>query len=125
MARVILNGVALFLLESGNMGHGVNGNLVDFRDMDPEKAFEIRSKGGKACASAQRRRKELKETLNELLAMGNTQEELCAKLIAGEFNPSVFAVIRDTVGEKPVDVQKNLFEGVSEVEFKVKNAKKD
>jgi hypothetical protein len=57
--------------------------------------------------------------------MGNTQEELCAKLIAGEFNPSVFAVIRDTVGEKPVDVQKNLFEGVSEVEFKVKNAKKD
>jgi hypothetical protein len=107
------------------MGHGVNGNLVDFRDMDPEKAFEIRSKGGKACAEAQRKRKELKETLIELLAMGNTQEELCAKLIAGEFNPSVFAVIRDTVGEKPVDVQKNLFEGVSEVEFKVKNAKKD
>ena len=107
------------------MGHGVNGNLVDFRDMDPEQAFEIRSKGGKACASAQRRRKELKETLNELLAIGNTQEELCKKLIAGEFNPSVFATIRDTIGEKPIDVQKNLFEGVGEVEFKVKNVKKD
>lgn len=107
------------------MGYGVNGNLIPLSERDPEEAFKIRSKGGEACASAQRRRKELKETLNELLAMGNTQEELCAKLIAGEFNPSVFAVIRDTVGEKPVDVQKNLFEGVSEVEFKVKNVEKD
>ena len=107
------------------MGHGVNGNLVDFRDMDPEQAFEIRSKGGKACASAQRRRKELKETLNELLAIGNTQEELCRKLIAGEFNPSVFTAIRDTIGEKPIDVQKNIFENVGEVEFKVKNVEKD
>lgn len=107
------------------MGYGVNGNLIPLSERDPEEAFKIRSKGGEACASAQRRRKELKETLNELLAMGNTQEELCAKLIAGEFNPSVFAVIRDTVGEKPVDVQKNLFEGVGEVEFKVKNVKKD
>ena len=107
------------------MGHGVNGNLVDLRDLDPDKAFEIRSAGGKACASAQRRRKELKETLNELLAMGDTQEELCRKLIAGEFNPSVFTAIRDTIGEKPVDVQKNLFEGVGEVEFRVKNVKKD
>ena len=107
------------------MGHGVNGNLVDFRDMDPEQAFEIRSKGGKACALAQRRRKELKETLNELLAAGNTQEELCRKLIAGEFNPSVFTAIRDTIGEKPIDVQKNIFENVGEVEFKVKNVEKD
>ena len=107
------------------MGYGVNGNLVDLRDMDPEKAFEIRSKGGKACATAQRRRKELKETLNELLALGNTQEELCRKLIAGEINPSAFTAIRDTIGEKPIDVQKNIFEGVGEVEFRVKNVKKD
>ena len=107
------------------MGHGVNGNLVDFRDMDPDKAFEIRSAGGKACASAQRRRKELKETLNELLAMGNTQEELCAKLIAGEFNPSVFTAIRDTIGEKPIDVKRDIIETVGEVEFVVRDAKKD
>lgn len=107
------------------MGHGVNGNLVDFRDMDPEQAFEIRSKGGKACASAQRRRKELKETLNELLAIGNTQEELCKKLIAGEFNPSVFATIRDTIGEKPVEVRKDISDPVGEVNFVVKHVKED
>ena len=107
------------------MGHGVNGNLVPLSERDPEEAFEIRSKGGKACATAQRRRKELKETLNELLAMGSTQEELCRKLIAGEFNAAIFTAIRDTVGEKPIDVQKNIFENVGEVEFKVKNAEKD
>ena len=107
------------------MGYGVNGNLIPLSERDPEEAFKIRSKGGEACASAQRRRKELKETLNELLAMGNTQEELCRKLIAGEFNPSVFTAIRDTIGEKPVDVQKNIFDGVGEVEFRVKNVKKD
>ena len=107
------------------MGHGVNGNLVDFRDMDPEKAFEIRSKGGKACASAQRRRKELKETLIELLASGDTQEEMCRKLIAGEYNPSVFAAIRDTIGEKPVEVRKDISDPVAEVNFVVKYVEKD
>jgi hypothetical protein len=107
------------------MGHGVNGNLVDFRDMDPEKAFEIRSKGGKACASAQRRRKELKETLLELLASENTQEEMCRKLIAGEYNPSVFAAIRDTIGEKPVEVRKDISDPVAEVNFVVKYVEKD
>lgn len=107
------------------MGHGVNGNLVDFRDMEPEKAFEIRSKGGKACASAQRRRKELKETLLELLASGDTQEEMCRKLIAGEYNPSVFAAIRDTIGEKPVEVRKDISDPVAEVNFVVKYVEKD
>ena len=106
------------------MGYGVNGNLVDFRDMDPEKAFEIRSKGGKACASAQRRRKELKETLLELLASENTQEEMCRKLIAGEYNPSVFAAIRDTIGEKPVEVRKDISDPVAEVNFVVKYVEK-
>lgn len=93
------------------MGVGVNGNLVPLSERDPEEAFEIRSRGGQACASAQRRRKELKETLIELLAMGNTQEELCAKLISGEMSPSTFLAIRDTIGEKPVEVRKDIIEG--------------
>lgn len=105
------------------MGHGVNGNLVDFRDMDPEKAFEIRSKGGKACASAQRRRKELKETLIELLASENTQEEMCRKLIAGEYNPSVFAAIRDTIGEKPVDKVENTYKTYPKVVIEVEDVR--
>lgn len=107
------------------MGHGVNGNLVDLRNIDPGKAFKIRSAGGKACASAQRRRKELKETLIELLAIEGTQEEICQKLLSGEFNAKTFEVIRDTIGEKPKEVSEHIFEGVSEVEFKVVNVKKD
>jgi hypothetical protein len=103
------------------MGHGVNGNLLDFRDMDPEKAFEIRSKGGKACAEAHRKRKELKETLIELLSLGNTQEDMCAKLIAGEYNPSVFATIRDTIGEKPVDKVENTYKTYPKVVIEVED----
>ena len=48
------------------MGTGKNGNLIPLGKRDPEEAREIRSKGGKACACAQRKRKELKETLLEL-----------------------------------------------------------
>jgi chemotaxis receptor (MCP) glutamine deamidase CheD len=103
------------------MGYGRNGNLIPLNERDPEEAFKIRSKGGEACATAQRRRKELKETLNELLALGNTQEDLCAKLIAGEFNPSVFAVIRDTIGEKPVDKVENTYKTYPKVVIEVED----
>lgn len=106
------------------MGHGTK-NLISFNDMPPEQAFAIRSKGGKAAAEAHKRRRELKETLIELLSMDNTQEELCAKLIAGEFNPSVFTAIRDTIGEKPIDVKRDIIETVGEVEFIVRDVKKD
>ena len=58
------------------MGKGVNGNLKTLDEIDPKEAFKIRSKGGKASACAQRKRKELKETLLELLALGQTQEEI-------------------------------------------------
>lgn len=87
------------------MGKGVNGNLRTFDEMTPEEAFAIRSAGGKACASAQRRRKELKETLLELLASKDTQEVICQKLLSGEFNAKTFEVIRDTIGEKPKEVK--------------------
>ena len=83
------------------MGTGKNGNLIPLGKRDPDEAREIRSKGGKACACAQRKRKELKETLLELLAMENNQEEICKKLLSGEFNAKTFEVIRDTIGEKP------------------------
>ena len=97
------------------MGKGVNGNLKSLDEIDPKEAFAIRSKGGKASACAQRKRKELKETLLELLALGQTQEEICMKLLSGEFNAKTFEVIRDTIGEKPKEVSEHVFEGVSEV----------
>lgn len=83
------------------MGVGNNGNLIPLSERSKEDAFEIRSRGGKACATAQRRRKRLRETLEELLAKGNTQEDICKMLISGEFPAKTFEVIRDTVGEKP------------------------
>lgn len=107
----------------GNKGRPEN--LITLDKRTPEEAFAIRSAGGKACACAQKRRKELKETLLELLASKDTQEVICQKLLSGEFNAKTFEVIRDTIGEKPIDVQKNIIETVGEVEFKVKDVKKD
>ena len=106
-------------------GKGKPENLITLDKRSPEEAFAIRSAGGKACACAQKRRKELKETLLELLASDNLQDVICQKLLSGEFNAKTFEVIRDTIGEKPVDVSKHLFDQVGEVEFKVKNAKED
>ena len=73
--RLICLYKSLFLSEIV-MGKGVNGNLKSLDEIDPKKAFEIRSAGGKASACAQRKRKELKETLLELLALGQTQEKI-------------------------------------------------
>lgn len=86
-------------------GKGKPENLITLDKRSPEEAFAIRSAGGKACACAQKRRKELKETLLELLASSDTQEIICQKLLSGEFNAKTFEVIRDTIGEKPKEVK--------------------
>lgn len=80
-------------------------NLITLDKRSPEEAYAIRSAGGKACACAQKRRRELKETLLELLASSDTQEVICQKLLSGEFNAKTFEVIRDTIGEKPKEVK--------------------
>ena len=105
------------------MGVGKNGNLIPLNERDPEEAFKIRSKGGEACASAQRRRKELKETLIELLAMDGIQEDMCRKLINGEYSPAVFTAIRDTIGEKPVDKVENTYKTYPKVVIEVEDVR--
>lgn len=82
-----------------------NENLVDLRDRTTEEQREIARKGGIASGKARAARKTLKEELLLLLAQGNTQEKISLSLIqeAMQGNTKAFEVIRDTVGEKPVD----------------------
>ena len=80
-------------------------NLVPFNELTEEEQREIARKGGIASGEARAKRKTLKEELLLLLSQGNTQEKISLSLIAQamEGNTKAFEVIRDTVGEKPVD----------------------
>ena len=99
----------------------------NFRNMSAERQREIASMGGKASQKALKRRKQIKENIELLLslpikndrlkaqlkALGIEDEELTnqmamtiamwQKAIKGDV--SAFNTLRDTVGEKPVDVQ--------------------
>lgn len=103
-----------------------NENLVDLRTRTTEEQREIAKKGGIASGKARAARKTLKEELLLLLSQGNTQEKISLSLIAQAMdgNTKAFEVIRDTVGEKPVDkventisYEKTLKEMVEEDEY--------
>lgn len=97
--------------------------LIPFNKRSKEEVYQIRRKGAYAKVAADKRRRELKETLIMLLELGNTQEDICKKLIKGKLNPKTFEVIRDTIGEKPKDVvDNNVNVNVALVEF-VENGK--
>ena len=81
-------------------------NLVSFTsDQDREAAARNGRKGGIASGEAKRRRKSLREQLEILLENGNTQESVAVALIEKAMGGDVkaFEVLRDTIGEKPVD----------------------
>ena len=87
-----------------------NSNLKPFAERTEEEQRAIRVKGGKASGESRRRRKTLKEELLLLLESNNVQQSVATALIneAIEGNNAgsvarAFEVIRDTVGEKPVD----------------------
>lgn len=71
---------------------------------------EEQSKAGKASVEARRKRKALKEELLLLLSKGDIQERISLALIdealhgnkAGSVTKA-FEVIRDTIGEKPIE----------------------
>ena len=81
------------------------GNLVSLADRTTEERREIAIKGGIASGEARRARKTFRDELITLLENGNTQEKISVALIqqALDGNTKAFEVIRDTVGEKPVD----------------------
>lgn len=88
-----------------------------------QEASERGKKGGIASGEARRARKTLKEELLALLSDADTQEKICISLAkqAQRGNVKAFEVIRDTVGERPVEsvsieVSKNTAEVISEIE---------
>ena len=70
-----------------------------------EEARERGRKGGLASGEARRKRKTLKEELLLMLSKGETQKSVTLALIekAMSGDTKAFEVIRDTIGEKPVD----------------------
>ena len=70
-----------------------------------EEARERGRKGGLASGEARRKRKTLKEELLLMLSDGETQQSVTIALIekAMSGDTKAFEVIRDTIGEKPVD----------------------
>lgn len=76
-----------------------------------KEAREKGRKGGKASGKSRQERKALKEELLLLLSKGNTQEKVSLALIkqAMNGNTKAYEIIRDTIGEKPIDkVETNL-----------------
>ena len=80
-------------------------NLVSLADRTTEEQRAIASAGGKASGEARRKRKSLKEELLLMLSEGDTQQSVSLALIqkAMSGDTKAFEVIRDTIGEKPVD----------------------
>ena len=70
-----------------------------------KEARERGRKGGLASGEARRKRKTLKEELLLMLADGDTQQSVTLALIEKAMggDTKAFEVIRDTIGEKPVD----------------------
>lgn len=74
----------------------------------------ISAMGGRASGEARRRRKTLREELLLLLDDGNTREAVSAALIRSAKKGSVkaFEVLRDTIGERPVERSAHTIVGV-------------
>ena len=80
-------------------------NEDNLRTPSTEEAREIGRKGGIASGEARRKRKTLREELLLLLEKGDTQERISLALLqkAMQGDTKAFEVLRDTVGEKPID----------------------
>lgn len=90
-------------------------NLRKFTDMTPEEHRELSKKGAIASIESKRARKTMKEMLDILLSKDiktvggentNALEVMMTKLVQEAMNGSIKAItiIRDTIGEKPVEM---------------------
>ena len=85
-------------------------NLIPNSERSPKEVRENGKKGGIASGEARRKRKTLKEELLLMLSDGDIQEKISIALIneaikgnnAGSVTKA-FEVIRDTIGERPVE----------------------
>ena len=80
-------------------------NLMPNSERTPKELREMARNGGLASGEARRIRKTLKEELLLLLSDGDTQKSVTLALIAKAMDGDTraFEIIRDTIGEKPVD----------------------
>ena len=85
-------------------------NLIPFNELTESQQREIASKGGKASGEARRKRKTLKEELLLMLSDSDIQQKISLALINEAINGNnagsvtkAFEVIRDTIGERPVE----------------------
>ena len=80
-------------------------NLKPLNTRTKEDQKKIRSAGGIASGKARRERKTLREELLALLSAGDTQKDINLALIQRALNgdTKAYEVVRDTIGEKPVD----------------------
>lgn len=107
-------------------------NLKPFNELTEEEHRQLASKGGKASVEARRKKKALKELLEEALEMetttGNKYVDITRALIeqAANGNVKAFEVIRDTMGQKPVDrIDQNINANVNSYkELSVEELKK-
>ena len=85
-------------------------NLIPNSERSPREVRENGKKGGIASGEARRKRKTLKEELLLMLSDGDIQEKISIALINEAINGNnagsvtkAFEVIRDTIGERPVE----------------------
>lgn len=85
------------------------GNEKNLKRLTPEEARKNGSKGGKKSVESRRRKKILKELLEEALEKetrtGNMAIDITNALVrkAKKGNVKAYEVIRDTLGQKPVE----------------------
>lgn len=85
-------------------------NLIPNSERTPNELREMARNGGLASGEARRKRKTLKEELLLMLSDGDIQEKISIALINEAINGNnagsvtkAFEVIRDTIGERPVE----------------------
>ena len=94
-----------------------NSGVKNLRPQNTRSKAEqraISAMGGRASGEARRRRKTLREELLLLLDDGNTREAVSAALIRSAKKGSVkaFEVLRDTIGEQPIERSAHTIVGV-------------
>lgn len=85
-------------------------NLISFNEMTPERRKEVARNGGYKSGEAKREKKMLKEYLEIILSMRDAEGEdkytkITRALIdkAEDGDTRAFEVVRDTLGQKPID----------------------
>ncbi len=84
-------------------------NLIPLNKRTKEEQRAITTAGGIASGESRRARKTLKEELLLLLSEGDTQKSVSVALLKKAMDGDVraFEVLRDSIGEKPVDKVEN------------------